>query len=84
MVIYIFAFLFSFCDRYSEWIPLRSYNDTQFVAVALFVMTRATKSHVKHVNKIMFVFKFRLNKYLMPPGQITAIVRRTNFLRVEL
>ena len=26
--------------NFIQWIPLRSYNDTQFVAVALFVVTR--------------------------------------------
>ena len=34
--------------NFIQWIPLRSYNDTQFVAVALFVVTpvqlRGTRS----------------------------------------
>ena len=32
--------------NFIQWIPLRSYNDTQFIAVALFVVTSVIKTHV--------------------------------------
>ena len=73
----IFTFFLSFRDKYLFGMKMKINSRRLIIA------TPTAELHVKNVNKIMLVFRFRLHKYLMPPCQNIATVRRTNFLGVE-